>query len=56
MSCPILPCSNKISDHCVKCFTSYCENHLTTLIHPLLLKIVNLPIHKQCIECKKIKY
>lgn len=47
MSCKL--CDKKVSDLCVKCHTSCCEEHLTSLVHPLLLKIVNIPIHKQCL-------
>lgn len=51
MSCK--HCDKKISDQCVKCFYSCCEDHLTSLVHPIVLKIVNIPIHKQCYECKE---
>ncbi len=50
MSCK--HCEKDIVDTCVKCFNGCCEQHLTTLIHPVVLKIVTLPIHKQCLPCK----
>lgn len=51
MSCKL--CDKKVSDQCVKCFYSCCEDHLTSLVHPIVLKIVKIPVHKQCYECKE---
>jgi hypothetical protein len=50
MSCK--DCSNPINDTCVKCFHGHCKQHLTSLVNPLIIKLIKLPIHKQCLKCK----